>query len=151
MIGQIYDTKLKNIMKHLLSICLLCLIACSTSEEPEPIKLDSIVGEWTFKVDDVSGDMAIAEFSGELVVDDVGHYTIKNTQYNITKKNKVLFKTTPGIIESLFLLSSTDNYFSLRDCSINSSFTKITCQKYYYIINRTVIDNSSSKIILTRK
>lgn len=140
-------------MKQLIFLCLIALIACSTHEnDPQPKvpdKFDSIVGDWTFKGTDVSGEMSIAEFSGDLVVDNVGSFTIKGVQYSIVRKGKINSGLIPGTLQSLFLIHNDETYFGLHDLDINSSFTQITATKHSYSTPTTFI--IGDKITLNRK
>ena len=138
-------------MKHLIFVCLIALISCS-SDDPQPVKqssFDSIVGEWTFKGDDVSGTVFIAEFFDEIVVDNVGTFTVKGVQYTILDKSKVNFGTVPGTLQSIFLLHDDETYFGLHGGSINSSFTEIVFKEHSYGTKTTFV--IGDKITLKRK
>lgn len=140
-------------MKHLLFLCLFALVACSTTEnDPQPKvpdKFDSIVGDWTFQGKDVSGDISIAEFYGDLVVDNVGTFTIKGVQYSVVRKGKINLGTIPGTLQSLFLIHDDDTYFGLHQLDINSSYTEIVAEEHSYGTKTTFV--IGDKITLKRK
>lgn len=131
-------------MKHLIFACLLALIACS-KDDPAP---NSIVGNWTFKGVDVSGSITISEFSNELVVDNIGSFTIDGIQYTVTDKNKVFLGSTPGVLESLWL-QHDDIYIGFFEVDINSSFSEMTSPNHEIYMNNTV--KSGGKIVFVRK
>jgi len=139
-------------MKHLIFLCIIALISCS-SDDPQPAKqssFDTIVGDWTFQGPDVSGSLAIAEFFDELVVDNVGTFTVKGVQYTVLDKSKINLGSIPGTLQSIFLLHDDETYFGLHNGSINSSFTEIVFKEYSYGTATTFVIGKD-QITLTRK
>jgi len=138
-------------MKHLIFACLLALISCSKSDDPQPVpKYDTIVGEWTFTGTNVSGQVTIAEFFDNLVVDNIGTFTINGVQYPITRKEQINIGTTPGTLKSFFLVHDDNTYFGFHTVDINSTFTEMTADQYSYGTPGVFVIGDS-KIVLKRK
>lgn len=140
-------------MKHLIFVCLIALISCSTEEEVQPkqTSFDSIVGEWTFQDKDVFGEVFVAEFSDNLVVDNKGSFTIKGVEYTILERGKITPGFLPGTLQSIYLLHPPDVYIGMHEGTINSEFTEIVFKKYSYGVSSGVFFTENSKITLKRK
>ncbi len=145
-------------MKYLVGfIVVLCMTSCSKSD-PDPV-YTSLVGKWTFKttVIPISGEFEIANFSGDLVVDNTfGQFKIKDKTYIIDTRQKMQVATGPGAAPgsfSQFWLVNTPQKAEMifENAEYSNDFKTITAKNFLYREDGILSANYVETVVITRK